>query len=157
MFLSNHVLFFPCSVEEHSIFQLSMGTSLHQQSKLFTIWSFLTSWVYLHLPVFNHPQAKLTVLWLHELSLIFITSYFFHIQFPVPEMPFPIWQISSLPLRLLLNVISLYFPYTLRLSEGFSPCRPLYFEMYLYFWLDCDIQGPLWQWLCFIHLWNSRF
>lgn len=142
-----NTLFFSCPWEQVYI----------NSQKLVTIWSFLTSWVYLHLPVFNSPQAKLTALWLHELSLIFITSYFFHIQFPVPEMPFPIWQISSLPLRLLLKVISLYFPYTLRLSEGFSPCRPLYFEMYLYFWIDCDIQGPLWQRLCFIHLWNSRF
>ena len=50
-----------------TIFLLSMGKSPYQQSKQFTIGSFLLL-RFTCLPVFTHTQVKLTVLWFHELS-----------------------------------------------------------------------------------------
>lgn len=95
-------------------------------------------------PVFHCWQAKLIVILIHNFSFIFITSYFFHIQFPVPEMPFPIWQISTLPLRLLLDVISSILSWSSQAEQGVFFLQAFTLDIFtsLYYWIDFDITSP---------------
>lgn len=82
-------------------------------------------------PGYNHSQAKVTVLQLHGLSFIVTPPYFF---FTFSSLCLKCRSSSDKYLVILQtspNCRLLYFPDTLKRSEGFPPSRPLYFDMYL--------------------------
>lgn len=62
------------------------------------------------------------------------------------EIPSLLWKI---PPNGISSLLSWHSP---GWARGFLTCRLSYFEMYLHFWIDCNVQSSLWQRFCFTHL-----
>ena len=123
------VLPLPCLGEELSICMLSVGRSLQQQSKLFTIQSFLASWVYssFHL----NTTVRRPNWWCWTFVIHFHNAILFSRLVPSAWNAFPHLTNSQSFFRPLLNVLSSILPRHSQADLRVPSLRPLHFNIYL--------------------------
>ena len=84
------ITFFGSAVQLRNYFPVVHGKKSAINSRSYSQFGSFLLLRFTCLPVLTHTQVTLTV------TVTFLTSRSFHIQFSVPQVPFPIWQIASL-------------------------------------------------------------
>lgn len=143
----NPVLFLPCSGEEgalrlpavHGEKSTSTVKAIHNSALPYLLGLLLIPSVH------NRPQAKLMVLWRHELSSMFLTPYFFSCSVPPAWSAFP----HMTNIRVILQTLPkchLFYTFLTLSAWPEIPSRQAFIHWYVftsfYAWLACGITSP---------------